>query len=217
MLVGGAQTDDLGDRRLWRADRQGARMPGAVARTRIVNQRRDQRQIGNVFAQGPVPQPLSLPVLAMAAPVQRGDRANDHYLGDDRAQAVEARRLVQSLTADASMEGLIKFNCDFGSPVLEAEAEIWSGDYAAAEAAAKYALAERSKYPTMGLDEAIHNKGNVALHFELAQALYVQSLTDPAKGPALRHEALGLMDQLPAEFRRLHDVIRWRQLMLSAH
>jgi len=50
-------------------------------------------------------------------------------------------------------------------------------------------------------------------HTERAFNGRAQTLTDKVKGPALRHEALTLMDQLPREFGKLHSMTRWKQLM----
>lgn len=60
---------------------------------------------------------------------------------------------------------------------------------------------------------AARNHGDVTQFLELAQALYVQSLADPAHAAALRREALGLIDPLPAPYRALRSVTRWRALI----
>jgi hypothetical protein len=64
---------------------------------------------------------------------------------------------------------------------------------------------------------AAHNKGDLTQRFELAQVLYVQSLTDKSRQAALRREALGLIDRFPESFRRLRSVVRWRQLIQAAN
>ena len=63
---------------------------------------------------------------------------------------------------------------------------------------------------------AARNKGDVTQRLELAQALYVQSLTDRPRHAALRREALAIIDEFPQEFRKLHSVTRWRQVIQSS-
>jgi hypothetical protein len=151
------------------------------------------------------------------------------------------------------MEPLLKFECDYYAPLIEAEAQFWLGDYPAAETSAQQAIEVRGQYPAGGLDEAralqmakalkafaiarqgrtaqaaalnnpvveyqrgllASNKGDVTQRLELAEVLYVQSLTDTSRQAALRHEALALIDQFPEDFRKLHSVTRWRQLIQS--
>jgi len=177
--------------------------------------------------------------------------ANDFKTAAARAAA--SRGLAHEAKVDAVMEPQIKFNCDYYSPLLEAEAQFWLGNYAAAEAAVRKGLDVRDQYPPGGTDEArilhnaktihalavvrqgrtaearaliapvvqferdlaAHNKGDVTQRLELAQVLYVQSLTDPSKQAALRRESLALFDQFPQAFRNLHSVSRWRQLIQS--
>ena len=62
-------------------------------------------------------------------------------------------------------------------------------------------------------DLAMENRGDVTQHFELAQTLYVESLTDQKRQASLQHEALALVDALPLEFARLRSTERWRNLM----
>jgi hypothetical protein len=161
--------------------------------------------------------------------------------------------LAHGARIDAVMEQQLKFQCDFYAPLVEAEAQFWSGNYAASEAAVRKGLEVRNQYPVGGVDEArilqlakaldalavarqgrtteaaaliqpvvaferdlaARNKGDVTQRMELAQVLYVQSLTEPSRQPALHREALGLINQFPEAFRKLHSVTRWRQLIQS--
>jgi hypothetical protein len=62
---------------------------------------------------------------------------------------------------------------------------------------------------------AARNKGDVTQFMDLAETLYVESLTDAPRAVALRREALGLIDKLPPQFHKLRSVTRWRQLIQS--
>jgi hypothetical protein len=61
-----------------------------------------------------------------------------------------------------------------------------------------------------------NNKGDVTQFMELAETLYVESLTDASHAAALRREALALIDKLPPQFHKLRSVTRWRQLIQRA-
>jgi tetratricopeptide (TPR) repeat protein len=61
-----------------------------------------------------------------------------------------------------------------------------------------------------------HNHGDQWLPIELAQGLYAQALSEPARREALLHEAASLLDSAPAEIRPLHDIRLMRQLVGSA-
>jgi hypothetical protein len=63
---------------------------------------------------------------------------------------------------------------------------------------------------------AARNRGDRWVPQELAAALYVQALTDPAKRTALLHEAAVLMDGLGPEIRSTHDVRQWHGRILQA-
>ncbi|MBV8147429.1 MAG: hypothetical protein JO184_20720 [Gammaproteobacteria bacterium] len=63
---------------------------------------------------------------------------------------------------------------------------------------------------------AAHNRGDRWQPYELACALYVQALTDPARHTALLHEAAGLMDGLVPEIRATHEAQLWRGFILDA-
>ena len=63
---------------------------------------------------------------------------------------------------------------------------------------------------------AARNHGDQWQPFELACALYVQSLTDKNESAALLREAAGLVDGLPSTMRALHDVRLWRDLIQQA-
>jgi hypothetical protein len=70
-----------------------------------------------------------------------------------RTKGAEARRLVQNVEPNAPFEGPLKYVCDFYAPLNEGEAELWLGDYAAAEHTLQAAVAVRDKYPPGGTDE----------------------------------------------------------------
>jgi hypothetical protein len=167
--------------------------------------------------------------------------------------AAAAHRLGHEAKVDASMERPLKFQCDFFAPLLEARAQLWLGNYAAAEAAVRKGLEVRDQYPAddpsekrdiqnaralnaltvarqgrtaearaliepvvqFERDLSAHNKGDVTQRLELAVALYAQSLTDPSRQAALRHEALSIFERFPPGFLKLHSVTRWRQLIQS--
>jgi len=58
-----------------------------------------------------------------------------------------------------------------------------------------------------------HNRSDRWLAYELAGALYAQSLTDPQRRSALQREASTLLERLPPELRALRDVQWLRGLM----
>ncbi len=60
---------------------------------------------------------------------------------------------------------------------------------------------------------AKENQGDVTQHLELAQTLYVESLTDKAHAASLQREARALIEALPPEFARLRSTARWRKLV----
>lgn len=63
---------------------------------------------------------------------------------------------------------------------------------------------------------AARNRGDRWVPQELAAALYVQALTDPAQRAPLLHEAAVLIDGLTPEVRAVHDVRQWRARILDA-
>jgi len=63
---------------------------------------------------------------------------------------------------------------------------------------------------------AAHNHGDQGVPEDLAAALYVAALTDPAKRTALLHEAAGLLTGLPPELGDSHNVQRWRTRIQKA-
>jgi len=63
---------------------------------------------------------------------------------------------------------------------------------------------------------AARNHGDRWQPVELAEALYVQALTVPARRAALLHEAAGLIDGLVPEVRSTHDVRQLRAWILEA-
>ncbi len=60
------------------------------------------------------------------------------------------------------------------------------------------------------------NRGDRWLPLEFAQALYAQSLTDPAHRAALLREAARLADHLTPAIARLHDTRAWRARIAAA-
>ncbi|MGH8291245.1 MAG: hypothetical protein ACREV7_19975 [Steroidobacteraceae bacterium] len=83
------------------------------------------------------------------------------------------------------------------------------------------ALAQQSKLrqagevigPVVKLEEGLlaRNHGDVWVPYELARALYAQSLSDPADRRALRARAATLLNGLPPSLKRLQHVRLWRQ------
>jgi type II secretory pathway pseudopilin PulG len=69
--------------------------------------------------------------------------------------------------------------------------------------------------PTVQFERGLakENRGDVTQYLELAQTLYVESLTDLKRQASLQREALTLIDALPSEFAKLHSTIRWRNLI----
>jgi tetratricopeptide (TPR) repeat protein len=63
---------------------------------------------------------------------------------------------------------------------------------------------------------AARNRGDQWQPKELAAALYVQALTDPAKRVSLLREASGLMDRLVPEVRATHEARQWRARIEAA-
>jgi tetratricopeptide (TPR) repeat protein len=57
------------------------------------------------------------------------------------------------------------------------------------------------------------NKGDVTQFMDYAQVLYVASLIDESRRGALRSQALGLIDRLPPEFRKLRSTTHWREVI----
>ena len=67
--------------------------------------------------------------------------------------------------------------------------------------------------PVVRFDEGLlgHDRGDVWVPFELARALYAQSLADPGRGEALRRRAAALLKGLPPRLQKLHEVRQWRR------
>jgi hypothetical protein len=57
--------------------------------------------------------------------------------------------------------------------------------------------------------------GDVWVPYELAGALYAQSLSEPARREALLRKAAALLKGLPPRLQRLHDVQEWRRWALQ--
>ena len=57
--------------------------------------------------------------------------------------------------------------------------------------------------------------GDVWVPYELAGALYAQSLSEPTRREALLRRAAGLLKGLPPRLQRLHDVQEWRRRTLQ--
>jgi hypothetical protein len=72
--------------------------------------------------------------------------------------------------------------------------------------------------PAVGYQRELsrHNHGDQWLPIELAQGIYAQALSEPARREALLREAASLLDSAAAEIRPLHDVRLLRQLVESA-
>jgi hypothetical protein len=67
--------------------------------------------------------------------------------------------------------------------------------------------------PVVTFEEGLlaRDHGDVWVPYELARALYAQSLAEPAKRDALLKRAAALLDGLPSRLQRLHDVKLWRR------
>jgi tetratricopeptide (TPR) repeat protein len=67
--------------------------------------------------------------------------------------------------------------------------------------------------PVLTFEEGLlrRNHGDVWVPYDLARALYAESLCDPIERARLRARAARLLGQLPPELKALHDVRRWRQ------
>ena len=168
-----------------------------------------------------------------------------------RDQAIEARRPIAGIKPNAPFEGFMKFNCDYSAPLTEGEADLWLGNYGAANDAYAVALKSRVQYPMGDVDERrvlsiarlmkgmalVHlgkvdearalitpevtfqkglideDKGDVTEFVDWARTLYIESLVEPARGTALRAEALRYLDRLPPGFSKLHSTVRWRKLI----
>jgi hypothetical protein len=63
-------------------------------------------------------------------------------------------------------------------------------------------------------DLAAHNKGDTTQFMDYAQTLYVASLLDGSHRAALRSQALGLVDRMPPEVRKLRSTIHWREVIV---
>ena len=58
--------------------------------------------------------------------------------------------------------------------------------------------------------------GDVWVPYELAGALYAESLAEPARRELLLRRAAALLGSLPRGLQRLHDVQRWRRRVLQS-
>jgi hypothetical protein len=63
---------------------------------------------------------------------------------------------------------------------------------------------------------ALGNHGDQWLPLELACALYAQALADAQRAPSLLREATALLDKLPPQMIKLHDVQQWRAWIQQA-
>jgi hypothetical protein len=125
---------------------------------------------------------------AVEAAAQKAISVRDRYPPLDAEEMRAARMAVALKALGIALQGRLEEAAALNAPVVEYQREL-----------------------------ASHNKGDLTQRLELAQTLYVQSLTDKGKASVLRHEALGIIDQFPDSVRRLNSISRWRQLLLSAH
>jgi hypothetical protein len=70
--------------------------------------------------------------------------------------------------------------------------------------------------PVVSFEQSLlaRDHGDVWVLYELACALYAQSLSDPAHREALLRRAAALLQGLPPGLQRLHDVRQWRQWVI---
>ncbi|HEX5419989.1 MAG TPA: hypothetical protein VFY39_08310 [Gammaproteobacteria bacterium] len=69
--------------------------------------------------------------------------------------------------------------------------------------------------PVVSFEESLlaRDHGDVWVPYDLAGALYAQSLSDPARREALLHRASLLLNGLPPRLQKLHDVQQWRRMI----
>jgi hypothetical protein len=67
--------------------------------------------------------------------------------------------------------------------------------------------------PIVKFDEGLlaRNHGDVWVPYELAHALYAQSLAEPAHRERLLRRAAALLRGLPPRLQKVHDVRQWRR------
>lgn len=77
----------------------------------------------------------------------------------------------------------------------------------------KFAAAAQVAGPVVSFEQGLlaRNHGDVWVPYEVACALYAQSLAEPHGGGELRARAAALLSRLPPILRRLHDVKQWRR------
>ena len=79
----------------------------------------------------------------------------------------------------------------------------------------KLAEAAQVAGPVVSFEQGLlaRDHGDVWVPYELACALYAQSLADPHRSPELLPGAAALLDRLPPALKKLHDVKEWRQMI----
>jgi len=78
--------------------------------------------------------------------------------------------------------------------------------------------AEQVIAPVVKFDEQLlaRDHGDVWVPYELAGALYAESLAEPARREMLLRRAAALLRSLPRGLQRLHDVQQWRRRVLQS-
>jgi Novel STAND NTPase 1 len=81
----------------------------------------------------------------------------------------------------------------------------------------KLAEAAQVAAPVVTFEQGLlaRNHGDVWVPYELAGALYAQSLTDPQRSTELRARAAAMLNRLPPALQRLHDVKQWRRMIVE--
>ncbi len=130
----------------------------------------------------------------------------EYQLGHFAAAAGAARRALDQA----------KIVAPFASSVLASErarARISTSLAMALARQGKRSQAAQVIAPVLTFEEGLlrRNHGDVWVPYELARALYAQSLCDPVMRARLRARAARLLGQLPPELKALHDVRRLRQ------
>jgi hypothetical protein len=120
--------------------------------------------------------------------------------------------LVQDIQPNAPFEDLMKYNCVFYAPMTEGIADLWLGDHAAA---LKSAVTARDHYPNGALDErrslSMTKVYEALALVRLGRASEARPLIEPEY--KLRSEALGLIDRVSPEVRKLRTTVKWRELI----
>jgi hypothetical protein len=93
------------------------------------------------------------------------------------------------------------------------EVSIWLAMSLAREGKLAEAAAVAGPLVSFEQDLLARNHGDVWVPYELACALYAQSLAEPHRSAELLARAAALLNRLPPALQRLHDVKQWRRMI----